>query len=556
MSLFAKLKRCLTVSTAAVLTASMTLSPIASAYAETTGTGAAAASSDPIVGNLSLVSVFDLENSPINGGHTFVVFTSYTDGLELNFTDLCGYYTMTDEFKAATEEDTSQLSWKANFDDFAAKTGSNISLADYLKYSENERESSSFEYHSLWQSIFDYGDTLFKTTEGAVQEDERYQKTSYTATLDTGEYITVGNYMNSHPSVGMKYALTKSTAYKTLLEIIDKNISGEVARETIVEQLEQYLWQYVNNEITYDTLVTNLKTYMGQVLTTTGLEIFLTFLNSYENRVNILDGDAAGGVYVNRELWRQKVYQTLSPNIVCSIDITQSQLDRMLAYYNSGTENHYAALSHNCASACTGAWNAAVGTDASGNKTALYADAKEDSVPGLDGFVDTPHKLYKVIQSWDGQNLGGTVEHWDLIHGVDVPQYAVTFDTGDGASTVESQTVNINACATKPADPTREGYTFKGWLFNGEAYDFSTPVTGAITLTASWEKNADPTPDPDPEPTPDPEPDPEPTPEPDTKPSKKTDGNLPQTGDSAYLMTAPLAILGAVVLVIARRRLS
>ncbi len=553
MSLFAKLKRCLTVSAAAVLAASMTLSPIASAYAETTGTGTAATSSDPIVGNLSLVAMFDPENSAITGGHTFVVFTSYTDGLKLNFTDLCGYYEMTDEFKATTEEDPSQLSWRTQYSEAAAQVGSTVSLEEYLQTSENSRKN---KYPSLYKAIYDYGDALFKTTEGAVQEDARYQKTSYTAALDAGEYITVGNYMNSHPSESMMYALTKSTAYKTLLEIIDKNISGQAARDAIINQLEEYLWQYVRSEITYDTLVSNLKTYMGQVLTTTGLEIFLTFLNSYENRVNILDGDAAGGVYVNRELWRQKVYQTLSPNIVCSIDITQSQLDRMLAYYNSGTENHYAALSHNCASVCTGAWNAAVGTDSSGNKTALYADAKEDSVPGLDGFVDTPHKLYKVIQSWDGQNLGGTVEHWDLIHGVDVPQYAVTFDTGDGASTVESQTVNINACAIKPSDPTREGYTFKGWLLNGEAYDFSTPVTGAITLTASWEKNAEPTPDPDPEPTPDPDPDPEPAPEPDIKPSKKTDGDLPQTGDSAYLMAAPLAVLGAVALVIARRRLS
>ena len=553
MSLFAKLKRCLTVSTAAVLAASMTLSPIASAYAETTGTGTAATSSDPIVGNLSLVAMFDPENSTITGGHTFVVFTSYTDGLELNFTDLCGYYEMTDEFKATTEEDPSQLSWRTQYSEAAAQVGSTVSLEEYLQTRENSRKNT---YPSLYKAIYDYGDALFKTTEGAVQEDARYQKTSYTAVLDTGEYITVGNYMNSHPSESMMYALTKSTAYKTLVEIIDRNISGETARDAIVKQLEEYLWQYVRSEITYDTLVSYIKTYMGQVLTTTGLEIFLTFLNSYENRVNILDGDAAGGVYVNRELWRQKVYQTLSPNIVCSIDITQSQLDRMLAYYNSGTENHYAALSHNCASACTGAWNAAVGTDASGNKTALYADAKEDSVPGLDGFVDTPQKLYKVIKSWDGQNLGGTVEHWDLIRGVDVPQYAVTFDTGDGASTVESQTVNINACATKPVDPTREGYTFKGWLLDGEAYDFSTPVTGAITLTASWEKNVEPVPDPDPEPTPDPKPDPEPTPEPDTKPSKKTDGDLPQTGDSAYLMAAPLAVLGAAALLIACRRLS
>ncbi len=561
MPILKSLKRWLTKSTVATLTACMTLSsivsPIASAYAESTGSGSDTTSSDPIVGSLSLVSMFDPEHSAITGGHSFVLFTSYTDGLELNFTDLYGHYEMTDEFKATTEADASQLSWKANFDDFAAKDGSNISLADYLKYTEDARKNAAFEYHSLWQAIFDYGDTCFKYTPGDAQTDKRYRKTSYTTTLNAGEYITVGSYVSASSMYEMlEYAVTDSTAYKELVRIIDEHITGSAARETIIKQLEAYLTQYVRNEITYDELVTSIKTYMGQVLTETGLEAFLLFLGSYTNRVNILDGDAVGGVYVNRELWRQKVYQTFSPNVVYSIDITQSQLDRMLAFYNSGTANHYSMLAYNCTAVSTGAWNAAVGTDADGNKTALYADAKDDSIQGLDGFFDTPKKLYQVIKSWEGKDLGGKFETWDLVHGVSVPQYTVTYDAGDGASTVDSQTVAFGKLATAPADPTREGYTFKGWQLSGEAYDFATPVTGDITLTALWEKNAEPTPDPDPEPTPEPDPEPTPDPEPDTKPSKKSDGSLPATGDASYLVAAPLAVLGAAALVIARRRLS
>ncbi|MBQ9740748.1 MAG: Cna B-type domain-containing protein, partial [Kiritimatiellae bacterium] len=41
------------------------------------------------------------------------------------------------------------------------------------------------------------------------------------------------------------------------------------------------------------------------------------------------------------------------------------------------------------------------------------------------------------------------------------------------------------------ADPTRSGYTFKGWTLGGTAYDFNTPVTGSITLKAKWEKDAE-----------------------------------------------------------------
>lgn len=64
-------------------------------------------------------------------------------------------------------------------------------------------------------------------------------------------------------------------------------------------------------------------------------------------------------------------------------------------------------------------------------------------------------------------------------------RYTVTFDTM-GGSTVKPQTVDEGSKAMKPADPTREGYEFQGWLSNGEPYDWNTPVTGDLALTASW----------------------------------------------------------------------
>ncbi|MBQ9206323.1 MAG: InlB B-repeat-containing protein [Treponema sp.] len=63
------------------------------------------------------------------------------------------------------------------------------------------------------------------------------------------------------------------------------------------------------------------------------------------------------------------------------------------------------------------------------------------------------------------------------------PTYTVTF-TVDGAET--KQTVAEGEKATKPADPTKAGYTFSGW-YNGEsAFDFGTAITANITLTAKW----------------------------------------------------------------------
>ena len=81
--------------------------------------------------------------------------------------------------------------------------------------------------------------------------------------------------------------------------------------------------------------------------------------------------------------------------------------------------------------------------------------------------------------------------------------YNVEFDS-NGGSEVKSQEVACNNTVVKPTDPTREGYTFKGWQLEGNDYNFSTPVTGDITLKAVWEKNDEPAPEPTPEPSPDP----------------------------------------------------
>ena len=65
--------------------------------------------------------------------------------------------------------------------------------------------------------------------------------------------------------------------------------------------------------------------------------------------------------------------------------------------------------------------------------------------------------------------------------------YTVTFQS-EGGSEVASQ-IRANTPAARPADPTKEGYTFIGW-YNGESeWNFETPVTADLTLTAKWQVN-------------------------------------------------------------------
>ncbi len=107
-----------------------------------------------------------------------------------------------------------------------------------------------------------------------------------------------------------------------------------------------------------------------------------------------------------------------------------------------------------------------------------------------------------IFDGWYTAETGGEKVSTDTVFDEAATLYArwlknctATFNT-QGGSAIDSQTVTSGAVLTKPADPTRSGYTFQGW-YTDEActaeYDFDTPVTDDLTLYAKWEKNAEPT---------------------------------------------------------------
>ncbi len=71
-------------------------------------------------------------------------------------------------------------------------------------------------------------------------------------------------------------------------------------------------------------------------------------------------------------------------------------------------------------------------------------------------------------------------------------KYIVTFNT-NGGSVVTAAEVVEGEKVTKPADPTKNGYTFKGWYKDAEcnqSWNFDTDVVTASTnLYAKWEEN-------------------------------------------------------------------
>ncbi len=71
--------------------------------------------------------------------------------------------------------------------------------------------------------------------------------------------------------------------------------------------------------------------------------------------------------------------------------------------------------------------------------------------------------------------------------------YKVTFY--NGSTVVTTQTVNANESAKKPADPTKEGYTFSGWFTDSaltKEYKFTEKVTADLKLYAKFVEKTPP----------------------------------------------------------------
>lgn len=96
-------------------------------------------------------------------------------------------------------------------------------------------------------------------------------------------------------------------------------------------------------------------------------------------------------------------------------------------------------------------------------------------------IADASGNLYYINDSGTLFKLGA-VESW-----------TVAFNSNGGSVCDTKFVATADGKLVKPADPTRDGYTFGGWYADEacmQAYDFSTSVTADLTLYAKWTKNA------------------------------------------------------------------
>ncbi|MBR1413746.1 MAG: InlB B-repeat-containing protein [Bacilli bacterium] len=68
--------------------------------------------------------------------------------------------------------------------------------------------------------------------------------------------------------------------------------------------------------------------------------------------------------------------------------------------------------------------------------------------------------------------------------------YSVSFDPKGSKNIPIAQNVLKGDKASKPVpDPVRNGYTFLGWYYNEQLFDFNTPINQSYTLYAKWKAN-------------------------------------------------------------------
>lgn len=120
-----------------------------------------------------------------------------------------------------------------------------------------------------------------------------------------------------------------------------------------------------------------------------------------------------------------------------------------------------------------------------------------------------------------------------------VAVHTVKFIDENNNDLADVQEVVNGELATAPDDPNRDGYTFAGWYNGDTEYDFDTPVTSDLTLTAQWTENETPIP-------PTPPVNPTPTPNPvNPTPTPTTPAPTPAPAPAAAPAVAPVAPIAA-----------
>ena len=160
-----------------------------------------------------------------------------------------------------------------------------------------------------------------------------------------------------------------------------------------------------------------------------------------------------------------------------------------------GTVNNQGTIKHSNGVTAVTVFKKAVYNQQAGTiEAGMYNETVENNGTIIGGTFYGAVMIRKGSLSWvsTGSISGGTF-YGSIVNEAGPEQvtggtFAVRFDTGDGTKP-EPTLVEHNRTVLRPtSDPEKSGHTFVGWYLGGEKYNFDTPITAPLTLTAEWEK--------------------------------------------------------------------
>lgn len=102
--------------------------------------------------------------------------------------------------------------------------------------------------------------------------------------------------------------------------------------------------------------------------------------------------------------------------------------------------------------------------------------------------VQDSAKIDGTISSKSSDSTSGNVGTINLVVKFDLNGGDLPAETEN--SPYAAQTVSLNEKITQPAAPTKSGYRFSGWYYNGSAWNFEEGVTAPMLLTAQWSRKS------------------------------------------------------------------
>ena len=129
--------------------------------------------------------------------------------------------------------------------------------------------------------------------------------------------------------------------------------------------------------------------------------------------------------------------------------------------------------------------DASLGAGITGSGGTFYGKVTNGSKDGPAKSARISGGMFRgeVTNETSGMISGGTFYEGIVDEGGEVRGHTVTYKIGE--TVYAQQVVRIGENAADPAE-NRDGYLFDGWYNGTEKYDFSTPVTEALTLTGQW----------------------------------------------------------------------